>query len=836
MRTMAALHVLFLAILPAVSFGVRCCAQEPVTSTEIPSETSTELESAKQFEQFVRPVFTAHCISCHGAEKSEAGLRLDERSAFLRGGESGPLIASAAQESLLLKAIRYEGPEMPPSHPLPEAQIDAITVWVLAGASWPEYAVSIQAPASSVREFTDEERSYWLFQPHQPVSPPSSHREHPIDAFVETKLAAMGLKIGEPADPATLARRAYLDLVGMPPTWSELQTFLEDESEDRYERLIAKLLEDPRYGERWGRYWLDLVRFAETDGFKQDAFRPTAYRYRDYVVHAFNADTPYSQFVIEQLAGDEIDPNSDTMNAATGYLRHWMYEYNQRDVRGQWDNILNDLTDVTGELFLGLGFSCARCHDHKFDPILQTDYYRLQAFFAPIEPRYDVPSQQKDFQAWQDAHAVWQATAQPIIDRMNALEADIRQSTIEATIDKFPPDVRPALRKPAEARDPKERQLAVLAFLQITNDLNGIDYRKRLKDEALEEWSRLKDELDALKKSAPPAAEIALTVRDVGPLAPEVMVPGKTTLGSIEPGFLSILGMTEARGTMIETGALPPSIDGRSTGRRTRLARWITHPDNPLAWRTIVNRVWQHHFGRGIVASASDLGHLSQGPSHPELLDWLADWFVQHDGSFKKLHYLMMTSETYRQSAYPSERAAGMEADPDNRFLWRYQPRRLDAEQIRDSILLVSGDLDARMGGVSDAAESDRRSIYQRVARNTPHVMLAAFDAPDSSSPVALRNHTTTSLQALWMTNSEWPLRKAESLANRLVRENDSNIARIVDAYRTVLLRPPTESELQAVLAFLERAAAGMDGNVPPTAWIDLCHTLFSSNEFLYVE
>jgi hypothetical protein len=552
----------------------------------------------------------------------------------------------------------------------------------------------------------------------------------------------------------------------------------------------------------------------------------------------------------EQIAGDELDPLSDEMIAATGYLRLWIYEYNQRDVKTQWEGILNDVTDVTGEVVLGLSFGCARCHDHKFDPILQKDYYRLQAFFAPMIPRYDVPVSYSEQAKFDTAVANSQLDKlQSLRQRIAELESDIRKSTIDATIEKFPPEIRPALRKSESERNAWERQIAQLSFLQIENDLSAIDFSKKLTGNQLEEWKAQREALKALEKEMPKPPERALTVSDASAEPPETRIPGKDSVGPVAPGVLSIIHP--------EPMPIEP-IAGRSTGRRTALANWMTDPTNVLTWRTIVNRLWQHHFGRGIVSNASDLGKLTEPPSHPELLDWLSLWFVENDQSFKKLHRLIMTSKTYRQTAFPAEANVAMQIDPDNVWLWRYRSHRLDAEQIRDSMLVATSEIDWRSFGPSDEKESNRRSIYLRAMRNNLHAMLASFDRPDGSSSVAKRNATNTSLQSLYMTNAPWPLARAEALSEKIMLETSDPATAVQEAFRHVYLRNPSHDELASAVAFVAQnmdtasvsesstesndAAQFAEPNRGNTTSItrqslaDFIHILFSSNEFLYVE
>ena len=851
------------------------------------SPAASSFDNAKHFENAVRPLLVEHCISCHGPDKAEGALRLDRSEDFAQGGESGSLIdQNQWSESLLIQAVKHLGPEMPPNRKLADEQIAALETWVREGARWPDYAqqIGMKNPSQSI---TPEDRDYWFFRPIVRTTPrlleskpgllepkPDSlefkpgdaqtetgtaQHSNPIDAFIEERLLQHQLTISPNADFRTLVRRIYLDLVGVPPSIEELARI--EASNTSYEQLVDQLLQDPRYGERWGRYWLDLVRFAESDGYKQDDFRPTAYRYRDYVVQALNEDIPYGQFIAEQICGDEIDPNSDRMNAATGFLRHWIYEYNQRDVRTQWDNILNDLTDVTGEVFLGLGFSCARCHDHKFDPILQQDYYRLQAFFAPIEPRYDIPADRQAYAQWQTAEAAWQERARAIREEMQTLEKPIRDQAALDAIEKFPPDVRPALKLPPQERPPEERAIAILAGLQIDRDDKGIDISKKLKDEPLARWKELKAQYDELVKERPAPAEMALTVRDGSAQPPTVRIPGKASAGPLTPGVPFVLA--DELHTELESKLThKPSLN--TTGQRTALAQWIASEHNPMTWRVIANRIWQHHFGKGLVANASDFGRLGTPPSHPELLDYLASELIDNQGRLKALHRLIVTSDTYKQTSYPAQQYQGVAIDSDNTLLWRFKPRRLDAEQLRDSILQVCGSLDAKAGGPSDAKDSARRSIYQRVLRNAPHTFLASFDAPDGSSSVALRNTTTTALQSLVLTNSPWMLDRAEELAKALIETSSTDSQRIQLAFERILFRPPTAEEERWVSELLLVNAADANAVAEATAvadttavaeataiaeanaseqaserlrrWTDICHALLNTNSFLYIE
>jgi cytochrome c553 len=821
--TLDPLHSLLRALTCLTLLANPLLAQPSLPSLSPPSSSEN---ATKHFENAIRPILVEHCLSCHGPEKAEASLRLDRPDTFRQGGDSGAPVDPNWSDSLLLQAVKHLGPEMPPNRKLSDEQIQAIEIWVRDGAPWPQYANELK-PKNATDTITPDDRKYWFFQPIEPLQPPPSNHSHPLDAFIQQKLTEKNLSISPNAPRNTLVRRLYLDLLGLPPTPEELQRI--SDNSISYEQLVDQLLQDPRYGERWARYWLDLVRFAESDGYKQDDFRPTAYRYRDYVIQAFNEDIPYSQFVLEQLAGDEIDPMSNRMNAATGYLRHWIYEYNQRDVRTQWDNILNDLTDVTGEVFLGMGFSCARCHDHKFDPILQQDYYQLQAFFAPIEPRYDIPSDQQDYQRWLTEEAAWKESAKNVQEAMQALEQPIREQALQAGIEKFPPDVRPILQIPEPQRPANQRAIAILAYLQIEREDKGIDFAKKLQGDQLAQWKELKTQWDALLKQRPKPPEMALTVRDGTKLPTGIQLPGKPNHPVVNPDVPTVL--EPSLHSILHT--TPTS---ESSGQRTALARWITAEQNPMPWRVLANRIWQHHFGKGLVANASDFGRLGPPPTHPELLDFLASELIDNEGRLKALHRLIVTSDTFKQSSYPEQWTQAYTIDSDNTLLWRFTPRRMDAEQIRDSILQAVGTLDPRSGGPSDSKDSHRRSIYQRILRNAPHPFLASFDAPDGSSSVAIRNRTTTPLQALVLTNSNWMLDRADDLA-KILTENDAHDAqRVQVAFQRVLLRNPTPDEQQWVLDMIESLKTSEPQISELLIWREVAHALLNTNSFLYIE
>jgi hypothetical protein len=780
------------------------------------------------FEERVRPVLSNRCFRCHGEDKQKGELRLDSQAAVMQGGESGAALTPGnPDESLLIQAVRYESLEMPPDGKLPDEEIEVLTAWVKMGAPWPAEVKAKGAVRDKGKQITDEDRAYWAFQPVKSVSAPtivdSGWSQNKIDQFVLQRLSAAGLAPSPRADRRTLIRRLYLNLVGLPPSPEVVESFVANESPDAYTQLVDQLLDSPRYGEKWARHWLDLVRYAESDGFKQDAYRPQSWRYRDYVIRALNEDKPYDKFVREQLAGDEMAESDLDALAATAYLRHWIYEYNQRDVRTQWTNILNDITDVTAEVFLGLSVGCARCHDHKFDPILQKDYFRLQAFFAPLLPRDDIPFQTaSERQQYESRRAEWEKTTADLRSEMDLIEQPVRAKIAEAAINKFPPDIRPMFRKSPDQRTPFEQQLVDLAARQVNEEYSKLDMSTKLKGGEKEKWVEMKKKLDAIEKEKPASPDAALTVTDVGPLAPVTFIPGDKSQQPIPPGFLSVLDSGDAQ--------ISPPPHARSTGRRTALANWIASADNPLTARVAVNRVWQYHFGQGIVPTSSDFGHLGEAPSHPELLDWLTRWFVDNGWSFKKLHRLIVTSAAYQQASRTSESAVVLEPeaaregeestafdraqliDPENRLLWHMPIRRLDAEQIRDAALSVSGELKLDIGGPSVDTSQPRRTIYTKVIRNDRDPLLDVFDAPDNFNSTALRNVTTTPTQALFMINGPWMLERANALARRLEEFAPADhAAKIRQAFLLAYGRAPTPAEQVSGTAFLSQAVASAE-------------------------
>jgi hypothetical protein len=709
-----------------------------------------------------------------------------------------------------------------------------------------------------------------LRTPTRPALPAIKNQawvRNPVDAFILSQLEEVGLAVSPAADRATLLRRVTFDLIGLPPTPEHLDAFLKDRSVDAYEKVVDRLLQSPRYGERWAMYWLDLVRYAESDGFKADDTRPNAWRYRDYVIKSFNDDKPYDRFIKEQLAGDELYPGDRDALAATAFNRHFPDEYNARNLELRRQEILNDMTDTTGQVFLGLTVGCARCHDHKYDPISQKDYFRLQAFFAGYLAKDDLPlTRTEEAEAYQASLIHWQAKTAELRRRMAELEDPYRKRQVSENKSKFAAHLQAAYDMPAEQRTPMQAQLASMLAKQLEVDRTLME--KAMKPGVRTEWQELNKRLSQFDKDKPTPLAVTPGITDVGPAAPatHLLVRGdyKKKGEVLLPGFLTVLDHRPV--------SIPAPKETRTTGRRAVLAEWLTRPDHPLTARVMVNRLWQHHFGRGIVGTPSDFGELGQQPTHPELLNWLAREFVERGWSLKAMHRLIVTSASYRQASKWRPEAA--KVDPDNELLWRMRPRRLEGEALRDAMLAVSGLLNDKMGGPSvfpelpaelkvrnwtvtaDARERQRRSVYVFVKRNVRYPLFGAFDAPDTNESCARRHVSTNAPQALMLLNDKITLDMARAFAGRVLSASAADPRQVAEhVYRCALGRTAQEPEAKAAVDFLtreteivrQRLADRLPVAVPtpaPTgtdpafgaAVVDLCHVVLNLNEFLYVD
>ncbi|HSH94115.1 MAG TPA: DUF1549 domain-containing protein [Roseimicrobium sp.] len=760
-------------------------------------------EQAEFFTTKIEPILKESCYQCHShsSDKIKGGLAADTLAGLISGGDTGPaIIPGNPDESLLIKAISYKNDDlqMPPKgKKLAPEQIALLTEWVKQGAQWPGPA-GRKIPAARGK-ITEQDRQWWAFQPIKnppvPATKNATWSKNEIDRFILSRLEKEGLTPSPAATKTALIRRVTFDLIGLPPTPGEIENFVSDTSPNAYEKLVDRLLASPRYGERWARHWLDLVRYADSDGYRIDDFRPAAWRFRDYVVRSFNDDKPYDRFVKEQLAGDELYPENPDALIATGYLRHWIYEYNARDARGQWSYILNDITDTTGDVFLGLGMQCARCHDHKFDPILQKDYYRLQAFFASVVPRLDLVAATAEEKAEHAKRMLpWEKKTESIRNQIAEIEGSYKKKAEKEALERFPDDVKAMIFKPDSERGPYEQQITDLAYRQVYYEYDRLD--QKIKGEQKDKLLALRKELASFEKDKPEPLPIAMAATDVGPVAPPVFIPKKSK-EPIEPGYPTVLQEAPA---VIKAVPTAPN----STGRRSELARWLTDPSNPLSARVIVNRVWQYHFGKGLAANASDFGKLGEAPSHPELLDWLSTRFVKDGWSFKKLHKQIVLSSTYCQSVTHPAPQAGRLKDPENRFFWRGNVRRLDAEQIHDAIYAVTGELDVKAGGPGVMANDPRRSIYHRIMRNTRDPLMDVFDAPLWFNSASSRDVTTTPVQSLMLINSQMMLKRSEALAKRLEKEASADEAHMLEyLYQLTYGRSPTPQEVTMASTFL---------------------------------
>jgi hypothetical protein len=908
-------------------------------------------EGTTVFRENVQPILTGKCLACHGSDKKKGKLDLTRRATVLVGGQSGPaIVPGKPADSLLLQ--RLSTGEMPPQNPLSQEQIAAFKKWIEAGAPYENEPLA----ASLQRAGPDWWSLQRLKRPPIPAVIEMQRVRTPIDAFILAKLEQHGLGLSPEADRATLIRRATFDLLGLPPTPEEIEAFLDDPDPNAYERLIDRLLASPHYGERWARHWLDVVRFAESHGYETNALRPNAWPYRDYVIRAFNEDIAYPQFMLEQLAGDTV-PGADFLaRSATGFLVGGSHDMvGNQTMEGMLQQRMDDLDDMitaTGATFLGLTVNCCRCHDHKFDPLTQRDYYSMQALFAGVQhAERDIPA--ADAEVRRSEASLVEAELRHIERRLDALEPvaqleliSPRRPAVNArrNVERFAPvaarSVRFTVAATSDGIEPCIDELEIYAAEDphgnialaslgaktsasgtypnstihrlehlndgrygnsrswISNEMGkgwvqvelpritridrivwGRDREERYKDRlavtyrievALEpgQWQVIASSGDriAYRTAATPVAAPARspeTQREQATLAErrdrlQERLAGLRPVIPVYAGTFTQPGPTHAllRGDPMRTGeAVTPSgltvvqpplvLDARApeSGRRLALARWLSDPVNPLPARVMVNRLWHYHFGQGIVSTPSDFGYNGDRPSHPELLDWLASDFVRGGWRLKRLHRQMMLSAAYRQSSHTNAKA--LEIDRQNRLLWRTNPRRLEAEAVRDAVLSVSAKLDQRMGGPGYnlwekntnyvvvfkpkgalGPEEFRRMIYQFKPRSQQDPTFGIFDCPDAALAKPKRTVSTTALQALNLLNSGFMVRQSEWFAERLVREAGHEPGRQVErAFWLALGRKPQSRERRLAIALIQR-----DGLQA------FCRALFNANEFVYLD
>jgi hypothetical protein len=758
---------------------------------------------ASDFERDIAPLLVKHCLDCHQPNKRSGKLNLSTVDGLLAGGDQGPALnPDKPATSLLLERVARG--EMPPPEakghsPLSALERQTLIQWISAGASWPkDRELGIHEKPLDLAPA----RAFWSFQPVRRLAVPAKGRSeraaNPIDNFIGERLQVKGLALAPRAEPQVLLRRIALDVRGLPPTLGEQNEFLQDKSPDAYERLVDRMLSDPAYGERWARHWLDLVRYADSNGYERDGAKPSVWRYRDYVISALNSDKSYDRFVLEQLAGDELpDASSETL-IATGFhaLGAWQDEVDPLEAAQYRADELDDMIRTTSQTFLGLTLGCARCHNHKFDPLTMVDYYSLSAILAPLQ-RPNKGRTDRDVPLGTPEQIAAQLKRDAAIGRLQKRIGESQKS------------------KPEDG----EQQIAALRdeILQLRRETPDLPGAYRCFEDI----------------STAPSVHLLLSGRASSP-GPVMQPRVPAVLAVSQPVF--------------------PTDAPRSTLRRLTLAHWIVSPDNPLTARVMVNRVWQHHFGDGLVATPSDFGNIGARPTHPELLDWLADWFVHDAGwSLKELQRLILTSETYRQRSTWNDLAASQ--DPENKLQWRFPYRRLDVEAIRDSMLAAGGNLNRQMYGPavflpippaaieahtdkqaawqpSSEPAIDRRTVYAFVKRTLLVPLLESLDFCDTTSSTEKRAITSVTPQALTLFNGEFVNRQAEQFAQRLVREAGSDADPQIElAFRLALARRPTAEEATAMRRFLVTESGATNQHA---ALVQVCRVILNLNEFVY--
>ncbi|MBG98958.1 MAG: hypothetical protein CMN58_01280 [Solibacterales bacterium] len=862
------------------------------------------------FSRDVAPIFQQNCLSCHGTDQPMSQLDLRTRAGMLQGGLRGPaLVPGQPNKSRIYQMVAGEAtPSMPLDGNLNKDEISTLAQWINEGASWDIAQLSAPAPTLAKtknvhsatnynkKEITAGDRNWWSFQqPTRRLVPEHDSprwNRNPIDAFIKERLDIEGLEPAPRANKQTLIRRASLDLLGLLPSREEVEKFVQDASPNAFEKLIDRLLTSPHYGERWGRHWLDVARYADSGGYEHDFDYPNSWRYRDYVVRAFNEDKPYTQFIREQLAGDELDEVTNDSLIATGFNRVGpTVGHREKDNPQYRYNYLDDMIGTTSRAFMGLTVNCARCHDHKFDPITQHDYYSMLAIFFPFVNYEFALADSTTVREFEMREAAITAKIKPLRQQIDILEAPYRKLALEKKLESFPVEIQQAVEIP-EDKLTEGQKLLVNQVNTMSVDLATVKDRFSLKDQ--EAMDTLKRKIAELEKQMPAALPRAMAIRDgdyrfspdgsgdqvapgkgdrenygniKGSFLPQInkeFVPPtayflptgdyRTKGYPIEPGFLQVLAKGDER------TAIPPSRANPSSGRRRALAEWITSPNHPLTARVMINRLWHFHFGRGIVNTPSNFGRTGSPPIYPKLLDWLAIEFLRNDWSIKDMHRLVMNSETY-QMASVFDHPQNREKDPAEKYLWRFPERRLEAEIIRDLILDASGKLNRKIGGrpffppipetillsfprgkwtMNDPGPAVwRRSIYSYWKRGLRYPMFEVFDQPNPNVTCEGRNRTTVPTQALTLLNNKFVLEQAKHFADRIATEVEDVEERIRHLYLIALSRNPDRAELEKNLSFLKQQTqyhlARGDTTPKRTALVDLCNVILNLSEFVYI-
>ena len=831
----------------------------------------------------VKPLLENRCLKCHGPAMQLGKLDLRDRESALKGsGKGAALVPGDPEKSPMYRHVAgLDKPQMPMDGQLKPEEVAVLRDWIAQGAKWEG---TLGASAAATQDLKKLEtwtvpagaRDQWAFR--KPVRPavPANGAKHPVDAFVRQALAARGLTQAPAADKTTLVRRAYLDLLGLPPTPAEVTQFARDTSPNAWPELIDRLLASPHYGERWGRHWMDVARYADSNGYEHDFDRPNAWRYRDYVIQSFNKDTPFDVFLQEQLAGDEMGERSHDRLIATAFLRNYAkVGFREKDNPQFRYEYLDDMIATLGRGVMGVTVQCARCHNHKFDPVGQADYYRLQAaLWGYVEVDHPL-APEAEAKAYQAQVAAIAEQVKPLRDEIKLLEQPYRDALLAVKYKKWPEHIQKAVFTPE-----KDRTLGqVLLANQIirTTSVLAPELDRTMSAPDLEKKRTLEKEIRAIEKNRPKAIPVAMGITDgdyrlTPDGAGDEPAPGKgIKQEKIDGTFLSdgskpyvapashflISGDIHSKGSPTEPGfvavlddgqtaaALPPA-DGRTSGRRLALANWLTSGRHPLTARVMANRIWHHHFGRGIVTTLDNFGKTGEAPTHPELLDWLAVEFVERGWSIKQMHRLMMTSEAYQMSSqWATEKH--LLTDADNLLWWRYRPQRLEAEIVRDNILAVSGSLNKTMGGkavfpelppevlassdkgiwnnTKDGPEVWRRSVYVYRKRALPLPFFEVFDLPDQNLTCGRRNVSTVPTQALTLMNNTWVLGQAARFADRVATDaGPDEAAQVARAYELALGRPPSADEARVGVEFLRTRTIG-----------DFAHVILNLNEFIYL-
>ena len=899
------------------------------------------------FEKSIRPVLASKCEMCHNAKMASGGIDFSSPTGYDKAKRTGIFgAAEQPEKSAFLQALLYDTKiKMPPTGKLDAETIVAFRQWLSAGAKWPgSGGLATRTMGSGL---TEKDRQYWAFKPIPQLNTPKVNNaawvRSPVDAFVLSKLEGKGLAPAAPAEKRTLLRRVTYDLTGLPPTDKEINAFLADKSPKAFENVVERLLASPRYGERWGRHWLDVVRFADSTGSDEDHRYPHAWRYRDYVIGALNSDMPYDRFVREQLAGDILaaDPKSGTGPegiVATGFLALGKKALAQKDLVLKQYDVVDDQIDVTGKALLGMTIACARCHDHKFDPILQKDYYGLASIYAstysyengakgsPVEtPLVAMAEYTAFYEKWQAIQNL-DGKANKILDLDKNAQGWRKKNQEQMTAYMLAAyEVYGKGRAVAEvAKDGKldalllqkwigylsDRARPELARWRATDDAtraavageSAADFKRSSTqlDQDMSWWVQARRQFPKSGKVAGPRpvvnAEqnpffVAVSVKSDGPLyrteqqqiatltaekqealrktlaeraelernAPTKEIPMACAVkeGKVVDQPLFVRGNHESPGEIVPksfmrviAGDNPPAKLESGSGRLD-LANWLTSPQHPLTARVMANRIWQGHFSDGLVRTPDNFGRLGELPTHPELLDYLARAFIDSGWSMKRMHRLIVLSNTYQMSGQASE--AVVEQDPENRLLAHFPKRRLTIEEIRDSVLAFGGALDVKMGGTLDNGvgtdgetsadrismspdKTDRRSVYLPMRRSNLPSLFSLYDFVDATTPTGKRDSSMVATQALFLMNSTFVQRNADALAKAVISKESNDRQRLDAAYLTVLARPASPAEADLAFSYMgkwkQRAGAGFDAQ---KAWQSVCRVLMASNEFVFV-